>query len=358
MKRVIPERQDQYFVAALDARRMGLIDNLLIGQIESYAVPFWPDARRVDATVSAGSNVVVNVDTVDRDFVVGGYAVLWQDEFTCEECLIAAKTDTSVTLTTVAGTYAAKVKLVPSRRGRLTSGPQTRRLTTNASEVQVTFDYEHGVDPGVDQVSTVPIFTVAAFNRDTDATDDLEYNKERIDNKTYTWQDYDLGTLPVGQKTTLPLFLDTREKVRELREWYFSLRGACKPFWLPTYQMDLMPVDAIITNVSSLTIHHINYTTRFFPHERFRHLAFVTHGNVITHSRVTAAVDNGDGTETLTLSTASGGAIHVSQGSGLVSYMMYCRLAQDSFQIIWDTPTYARAVLPIIELPRQTPTTT
>jgi hypothetical protein len=71
----------------------------------------------------------------------------------------------------------------------------------------------------------------------------------------------------------------------------------------------------------------------------------------LTRRRVTNAVDNGDGTETLTLSAAVG--VDLPLGSGLVSFALYCRLAADPLELTWAAPALCDARLAVVALPNE-----
>lgn len=353
--RIIPTRQDRFTVAAVEAREAGLLDALSFGQTTPWAVPFWPHVTPLLADAAPGADVVLQVDRTDRDFAVGGSAVLYLDEHTHELVTLNAVGAGTVTAAAVVGSWPAnRTVVLPARLARFTGARETDRAGVGAAQLAVTFDYEHGTDPGVATPGAPPIFAVEQFGREP-TRDTLEPSVDRLDNRTYTFADYPRGPTPIGRRTSLPLWLETPAAVQALRTWYFSVKGALTAFWLPTWQMDLEPVADVVSGVAALTIRSIGYTERLFPHEARRHLAFVPPAGAITHQRVTAAVNNGDGTETLTLSGSSGAPIYPGAGAGLVSFLLYVRLAEDPFEIRWLEPGHATAALDVVELPRQVP---
>src|SRR5690348_11082908 len=75
--RTIPMRRETYTVGTLDSRASGQLEHLLIaGQDQQWAVPYWPHQTFLTAAASAGSSVALTCDTTDRDFTVGGQAIL------------------------------------------------------------------------------------------------------------------------------------------------------------------------------------------------------------------------------------------------------------------------------------------
>jgi hypothetical protein len=170
----------------------------------------------------------------------------------------------------------------------------------------------------------------------------------RVDAPTNSFLEEQVATLP---RVTLPyrLFLDTRAQFQALLTWFASVKGRYTTFYIPTWQADL-PLTADMTSVATtLTITDIGYTERYFPVEARRHLAFITGDGTITHRRVTASVDNGNGTETLTIASATG--IAISKDTDLVSFLLLVRLASDELDVLRFSQTNAECVLECVEVP-------
>jgi predicted phosphodiesterase len=85
-----------------------------------------------------------------------------------------------------------------------------------------------------------------------------------------------------------------------------------------------------------------------------RYLAFIpTDGTANVYRKVTASVDNGDGTETLTLDTSTGKAFPMA--STQVSFLVFARLASDEPEIHWISTDLATAILEVEEIPAEVP---
>lgn len=151
------------------------------------------------------------------------------------------------------------------------------------------------------------------------------------------------------------LDLEGADAIKELVDWFVTtVRGRWRNVWVPSFQMDLMQASDHAANFSSLTIPFAYYTERHFPYEARRHLAFIT-PTTITHRRVTAAVDNGDGSETLTLDGVVATAFPL--GFGMISFLRLMRLTSDILSIRYDSTFAAQCTLPFVELPNEVPTT-
>lgn len=86
--------------------------------------------------------------------------------------------------------------------------------------------------------------------------------------------------------------------------WSFlsALLGRLTPFWCPTFQRDM---DVVATTLGTLTITKVGYAALFAadPIGSKYLYVFNQNGTNAVAALVTAAVDNGDGTETITYST-------------------------------------------------------
>jgi len=140
-------------------------------------------------------------------------------------------------------------------------------------------------------------------------------------------------------------------------EWQWTKRflgtvfGAQKTFWLPSWRADLIPT---ATGVNTLTIENptlisggitsgapADFFTWYATHQDIQ---IVQVDGTITRATITNAVDNGDGTITLTIGvTLSGSAIE------MVSWLELCHFDGDTFTVrfsrhLFALDTTARAV--------------
>jgi hypothetical protein len=162
---------------------------------------------------------------------------------------------------------------------------------------------------------------------------------------------YDLAVAePV---TTLPyrVFLDSRTTIRSLETWFRSVKGRYVSFYIPTYVAD-MPLTADIGAAdTTFTITDIGYTDLLYPYPARKRLAFIAATGSITERAVTGSVDNGDGTETITIASSLGSDFD--RETGLVAFSLLVRLASDELVITRSSATLAECVLDCIELPEE-----
>jgi len=317
----------------------GILDALLHGgQATQILVPYWPHGSYLNAPASAGSNVVLSVDTSDRDFVNGGQALLWRDEATYEVVTIEAKTGSSLTAD-LAISWPKGTFVLPLRAARLSADTDVRRLGARANEATLAFTFEAGTDPGVALPTDPEIFSVADY-RKIDPSDTYIRLVDRIDNGTYTFADYPRHANAGGSRR-FSVWLDSRASVAALEEWFHGLRGSLVPFWLPTYQQDLEIVSAV---GADLTVKWIGYTDHLFISEGRRYLAFIEPDGTITQRYVVDSVDLNNGREKLTLDD------DVPTGYSLVSYLLYVRIADDTLEYQWRNNRFADCAINVVEI--------
>jgi hypothetical protein len=162
---------------------------------------------------------------------------------------------------------------------------------------------------------------------------------------------YDLAVAePV---TTLPyrVFLDSRTTIRALETWFRSVKGRYVSFYIPTYVADLPLLADIGASDTTFNITAVGYTANLYPYPARKRLAFISAAGTITERAVTGSVDNGDGTETITIASSLGAAFD--RETGLVCFSLLVRLASDEMVIRRSTATLAECVLDCIELPEE-----
>jgi hypothetical protein len=153
---------------------------------------------------------------------------------------------------------------------------------------------------------------------------------------------------PVG---THPIHLDliTVEEIDDFWDWYDTILGACEPFWLPTYQRDFVPLGTIAAIDTTYNILDRGYTDLEFPDPNRRNLAFIFTNGTILKREITAAISNGDGTETITINEALGVEFIQRRANG-ICYLLYGRLSDDLVKMDWWTHDIASVDLTMVEL--------
>lgn len=361
--RQVARRNMELQVVTSSERVSSLLNSLLWGwQAQVYGVPYWPDARNLAAPITAGA-LAISVDTADTIFVAGGVVCLWRDAFTFEAVPILGVSSNSIQVVgAIQNSYPSgdATLVVPVILARLADKQDIRRDTSIIEEVQFVFAGEAlqayptptwtppqylgfpvlEVEPN--WVPTTGANLVKSYSRDLIVLDSQAGAK--------TVEDRD--GLPTVS-TYVPWFLSPHSRVTAFRAFVESVKGRLRPFWFPTYDVDLSLHADVLAAANVITIRFVNYTRMMFPQRARQYLAFLRAGHANLYRHVTSAVNNLDGTETLTLDAPLG--VDFPLDGGTVSFLTLVRLNSDSVDLIWHSTDTAEASCPLVEVPREVP---
>jgi hypothetical protein len=359
--RQLPRRALRFRALTLNARDAAGMESLIWGwQNQPYGVPWWPDAQPLSSDIAPGT-FVIPVETADRLFAPGGLLCIWVDEFTFESLSIASVSAHSVT-TTSPTQFAWKggpgTRVLPVFLCRLPSSIDVRRHSSEIDQVDLNFIGEAAqaapapaISPtqykGYDVLEVAPNWANAPLDRS------YKRSMVTIDPKIGPIKVIDKGgTALVGQE--FPWWLDTHPNITAWRAFILRRFGQLKPFWIPTWDQDLVLFQDVLAIDTGIRIKSEFYSRFFFPTPARRYIALIpTDGSANVYRKVTAAADNGDGTENLTLDAPTGK--HFLKGSTMISFLTFARLGSDLATIKWDSSEHAESILSLQEVPRELP---
>jgi hypothetical protein len=359
--RQIPRRAMRYRTLTLNARDAAGMESLVWGwQNQPYGVPWWPDAQPLTSDVAVGA-FVIPVATADRQFAAGGLIAIWVDEYTFEALSILSVGPSSVTTsspTQFAWKGGPGTRVIPLFLCRLPASVDVSRHSSEIDQVDVSFIPEAGqpapaptTSPtqykGFDVLEVMPNWAFAPLKRS------YKRSLVTIDPKIGPIEVIDKGgTAIIGQE--FPWWVDGHSNITGFRAFMLRRMGQFSPFWIPTWDQDLVLFQDVLSTDPAIRIKSEFYTRFFFPTPARRYIAFIPQdgsGNV--YCKVTAASDNGDGTETLTLDNATGK--NFPKATTMISLLTFARLASDSVSIKWDSTEHAESMVELQEVPREIP---
>jgi hypothetical protein len=359
--RQLPRRAMRYRALTLNARDAAGLESLIWGwQNQPYGVPWWPDAQPLLSDVAIGS-FTIPVDTADRMFAAGGLVAIWVDEYTFEALSVVSVAAHAVTVsspTQFAWKAGPGTRVIPVFLCRLPGAVDVSRHSSEIDQVDVNFIGEAA------QVAPAPAATPAQFKgfdvleippnwEKTPLRRSYKRSMVTIDPKVGLIEVVDKGgTALVGQE--FPWWLDTHPSVTAFRAFILRRFGQLVPFWIPTWDQDLVLFQDVASSDTGIRIKSEFYSRFFFPTPARRFIAFIPmdgSGNV--YGKITGAIDNGDGTENLTLEAAPGK--NFPQSTTMISFLTLARLASDSVSIKWDSSEHAESILTLQEVPRELP---
>jgi hypothetical protein len=359
--RQIPRRGISFRSLALNARDAAGMESLIWGwQNQPYGVPFWPDANPLTSDIGVGS-FTIPVDTSDRLFAAGGLVAIWKDEYTFEALSIdSVASDHIVTTspTQFAWTAGPGTRVVPVFLCRIPASQNLSRFSSEIDQVDIQFIPEAGqpapaptTSPtqykGFDVLEILPNWADAPLRR--------TYRRSLVtlDPKIGPIEVVDKG----GSAVVLhefPWWLDGHANITKFRAFMLRRFGQQKPFWVPTYDQDLVLANDVLSTDSGMRVKSEFYTRFLFPSPARRYVALIPiDGTSPVYRQITASHDNGDGTEGLTFDSLPGR--NFSALTTMVSFLTFGRLADDKISIKWATSDHADALVEVQELPRELP---
>lgn len=157
----------------------------------------------------------------------------------------------------------------------------------------------------------------------------------------------------------LSFVLSSRAEMLAARDFLRSVAlGRWKAFWVPLWTRSFLLAADIADDATTFTVVSSGYVADDYAGAGLgrEHLAFFPRvpgtDLTIVGRKVSGVVDNEDGTETITISSAVGDAM---KAGDVVSYLLLCRLDTDVPALVWETAETGTLELPLLDLPRETP---
>lgn len=358
--RHVPLESYEFGILGVAARESELAAGLLYdASDELVAVPLWHYGSKLTSAVAPGGALLAIPDAADCPYLAGGYALVWRDAFTWELFSVSGTSGAGVaTSDTSAGSWAIGSYVYPVRVGRLSDREALRWETSRYSSGRITWTMEQaGVGTIIGaSVAATTYRNFEVLEVEPSRADGIEDKFERrvylLDTGTGT-RTADAAEAVGSPVRDIEWQTYTRAEARALREFMDRRGGRRVPFWVSAWEEDLaLAVDAG-ASASSITVLAAGYTARHFAAGRARrHVAIRTPDGPVRYREVLSAVDNGNGTETLTLDSPVPEAMVTT--STTVSFLRFVRLDEDSVSVEW-TAGFASSKVAIRDLPGETP---
>lgn len=353
-----PRRMLEYNVLPTSQLFQTRLENFLWGKSdEAMLVPVWTDAQRLTTAASSGGNTVT-VPTTTYDYDANGYVILWRSPSSYEAVAIASLNSTTLTLEeNLVSTWPIGTVVVPARLGRLTQQMPGKQIAHNVRPYSLVFEIDEG-SYSTNRVTTLSptqylsrdTFEFPTVPTHTEASEDLDFSYEH----TYPIIDAQTGAvaLDTGARSkpyTLVPYAQRFANRTQISEWlgFLELRqGRRVPFWMPSWEKDFQPV-----SISNGALGSITYTSNGFADwidaadgRKDIAIIYLQNGQVYSaghHQRVriTAATNNGNGTETINCPLNF--VYDEDKEKIRISFLRYCRLESDAVEIAWKTSCIA-----------------
>lgn len=320
--------------SGLDKQRLNAM--LWDWQARIFAVPIWQDGGSLQSSASPG-DTSLSINTDDLDYKVGGLVVLYQDTATYEAVEVLTVNSTSVDLATeLSGTWPAGTSVYPARLYRIDDSLSFVNETVKRSDGVVRFRAESLFNETSDEFAAtyrgLPILDRPP-NAVSKISSDIQRDMDILDSLT--------GIAAFDDRTNYPTtiqdynwLLEGRANITFLRQWLFARQGRLTPFWSPSWTDDLTLSEDIQDVDTQIKIYFIGYAEFMSGDINRKDIKILLKDGSVFYRRVTGAVNNGDGTESLVIDSALGQLVGVSDVD-LISFMYLARLDSDQIELSW-----------------------
>lgn len=147
----------------------------------------------------------------------------------------------------------------------------------------------------------------------------------------------------------------SRAEALEHRQWLDARKGVVVPFWIPTFEPDLVLAADVSSGLSVIQVQWIQYSGLIWAgSNRRRHLAVYVPGQPVSYHQVISAVDPGTGAaETLIISPPA--PCPWPADTTKISFLRFCRLSEPYVDRKWSGGHCCESVNPYVEIPREAP---
>jgi hypothetical protein len=344
--REYPRRALEFSFGAQGKQRRRLDIALYGWGARGWALPFWPDGQRLEASLLIG-DLVVPVSTTNRDFTAGGLVMLLADDGTSEVIEIESVAADSLTLArgVLRDWPATSAVIYPVHLARLPASHGFQRFTHDYVDGRVRFDFQDASAwPAAVETNYrgLPVLTEKPnWVQDIDQTMIRKLSQ----------LDYGTGQRAFDDESNLPeilqsyrWFLDTRTKIAAFRSWLYSRAGKAKAVWVPTWADDLQLAADAGAAATTIDVENVDYTKQIWPTPRLhrRDIRIELTSGAVYYRRITGAAEINTTIERLGIDSAVG-VILTPATVRSISFLALARLDADGVEINWFTGDSAEA---------------
>ena len=313
---------------------------------DDFGIPIWPEFSRLGA-VSAGATSLT-FDTSSADYRTSGYALLWEDDETCEAVEVDSVASDSLGLTGTVGASYSDAYIMPLRIGRAPDGLAISRGEGDFSSGSIRFAVSDNIDlsseAGYMTYRGLPILAdVPVIGNGLDALAQRELDQQ--DGGAGKVGYFESRTDP-RQRAKLAWSTADRSELWTVRRFLHARRGRQRAFWAPSWGADVQLLAGIGSADTTLTIEAIGWPDFYGARDI---LVRTTDGSLYP-ALVTGGESASDNAETLTLSAAFGTTLSLAQIER-VSLMMCTSLDADHIEIAYGPDDGASLSIPCVEAP-------
>ena len=335
--RQTPKRSFDLAMQAVGDERQWLDNALTTGAALRWYAPIFPDRRHTTAEAASGGTSIP-VSTVNAEFAVGGFVMLWADIWTASVHEITAVAADSLTVTpALTRTWAEGTLAQPCAVMRIGEMQGFARRADRAAEGRMRWEFDGAAPYTAASLGTTyegyPVLTVAPDERE-DVTQ--QYARLLAEFSVETARRFVVDT--ADRSFTIQQqrwFSYGRTEQDALRGYFYALRGRAIATWVPTFMADLDLLANAASGATTLSVARSGYVRFGGPRSNREHIYIELRDGTSVMRKITGAIEAGS-TETLTLNSALAADLAVDDVKR-ISFMSLSRLDQDSIEFTHHT---------------------
>lgn len=347
-------RQLEYAALPVTQIERQRLDNFIWSKHKgAMLLPIWTDAQVLQSTAASGQPVV-SISTPTYDYDAGQYLILWRDFETYEAVQIQSLISSAVTLSeNLVATWTPGTIVCPARLARMSQSVQGQQHAHGVRPYRFQFDIDESIVSAsrITAQSPSQYLSVDAFPSASDGGEVFDFSYQHL----RTDIDYQTGAVAIdsGARPSPVLMIPYKEVFADrasVSNWLGFLdrrQGRRIPFWFPSWENDFEPL-TINNGVNGSIVYDANgYAAMINAASGRKDLAiiYLQQGQVYAaghqqYIRITAATDNGNGTETINCPLNF--VYDEDKAKIKISFLRFCRMESDSIEIAWETTTVAR----------------
>ncbi|MBH1720952.1 hypothetical protein I5V24_10745 [Stenotrophomonas maltophilia] len=337
--RTAPRRSWEFSVLADRRERQVLEHALFDWSARTWALPVWNDVSWLRARLALGVQTIPVQAAVQRDYRVGGLAMLWKDVTTYELVEVAGVTADGLQLARpTANAWAPGTRVLPCRTARIAETPSLERVTDQVMRSTVRLAAVETCDwPPVPPSAIYRGRPVLEQRPDLDQAQTAEFGRQLV------VIDGDIGPVAVDDITGKAWPLQShawqtwgRAEQASLRSLLYWLQGRAAALWVPSWADDLQLVEPALTTSSGIVVAWAGVARFGRAQAGRRHLRIELFNGQVLYRQVVQATELDPEREQLQLDAPHGIALQPG-AIRLISWLVLARLSSDTVELSHET---------------------
>lgn len=322
------------FSTFMQGQEKRFIENAMFSwTAQIWALPIFPDGQYVSHAI-AGGDTTVTCDTVNRDFVAPGLAMVLTNAANYEVLQVDTVSSGSLGLTRPAvNNWGIGAKLYPVRAARMLTNPRFSREAQELASISPEFTIVEPCDwPAATGLPTYRGLPVLEDSPDMSRSNEAGFAREA--NIT----DYSTGAIEVDDTAQIGFpsnshqwYLKGRSARAAFRSLLYFLKGRQKEIWVPSYDADMLAVADISSSATGITCETAGVALYAAVQNR-QDIRIELLSGAVFYRRVTGAAAGAPNTEVVSIDSSLGVTVPISS-IRRISWMALSRLDADEIEI-------------------------